>query len=98
MLRGRLWLPIGLHTGWNFTEGGLFGASVSGTTAHGLYRVTLHGPPLFTGGDFGPEASLIAVSVCLAAGVALLWEAKRHGRFVAPPWRRRQGVAPAGGP
>ena len=25
-----LWLPIGMHFGWNFTEGGLFGASVSG--------------------------------------------------------------------
>jgi membrane protease YdiL (CAAX protease family) len=28
-----LWLPIGLHFGWNFTEGGIFGASVSGAAA-----------------------------------------------------------------
>ncbi|HEX7726487.1 MAG TPA: CPBP family intramembrane glutamic endopeptidase, partial [Rhizomicrobium sp.] len=25
-----LWLAIGLHIGWNFTEGGIFGAAVSG--------------------------------------------------------------------
>jgi membrane protease YdiL (CAAX protease family) len=25
-----LWLPIGMHFGWNFTEGGIFGAAVSG--------------------------------------------------------------------
>ena len=29
---GRLWLPIGLHTGWNFAEGSLFGTAVSGNT------------------------------------------------------------------
>ena len=27
----RLWMAIGLHTAWNFSEGGIFGASVSGT-------------------------------------------------------------------
>jgi membrane protease YdiL (CAAX protease family) len=27
-----LWLPIGLHFGWNFTAGGIFGAAVSGGT------------------------------------------------------------------
>jgi membrane protease YdiL (CAAX protease family) len=92
MLRDRLWLPIGLHTGWNFTEGGLFGASVSGNTAHGLYRTTLHGSPLLTGAAFGPEASLIAVVLCLTAGVAMLWASNRRGRFVSPSWRRQSSV------
>jgi membrane protease YdiL (CAAX protease family) len=31
----RLWLPIGLHVGWNFTEGSLFGMSVSGGVSKG---------------------------------------------------------------
>jgi hypothetical protein len=29
-LTGRLWVPIGLHIAWNFAQGYLFGATVSG--------------------------------------------------------------------
>ncbi len=36
MVTRRLWMVIGLHTAWNFTEGGVFGASVSGGDAHGM--------------------------------------------------------------
>jgi membrane protease YdiL (CAAX protease family) len=92
-LTRRLWLPMGLHAAWNFTEGGLFGASVSGTTPHGLLRTQLAGPPLLTGGAFGPEASLVAVLVCLAAGVVLLAAARARGRFILPAWRRRAATA-----
>ncbi len=67
-----LWLPIGLHFGWNFTEGGVFGAAVSGNAAHGLFSSTLSGNVLWTGGAFGPEASVAAVGVCLAASLVLL--------------------------
>jgi uncharacterized protein len=74
-----LWLPIGLHFGWNFTEGGIFGAAVSGNAAHGLVSTTLSGDARWTGGAFGPEASLVAVGVCLLASVALLGLAIRRG-------------------
>jgi membrane protease YdiL (CAAX protease family) len=60
-----LWFPIGLHAGWNFTEGGIFGIAVSGTPSHGLLSVTLSGPDLWTGGGFGPEASAVTVLLCL---------------------------------
>jgi membrane protease YdiL (CAAX protease family) len=67
----RLWLPIGLHAGWNFAEGSIFGTAVSGhATSGALLRGELHGPPALTGGSFGPEASFVAVLVCLAASVA----------------------------
>jgi hypothetical protein len=83
---GSLWLPIGLHSGWNFTEGGVFGTAVSGGQSHGLIESVLSGPTLVTGGTFGPEASVIAVAVCLAAtAVAGVWTV-RHGRW--RPWRR----------
>ncbi|HEX4458760.1 MAG TPA: CPBP family intramembrane glutamic endopeptidase [Polyangia bacterium] len=85
---GRLWLPIGLHFAWNFTEGGVFGASVSGHPAHGLFLSTFDGPTLLSGGAFGPEASIVAVTLCCATGVALLLAAGRRGRIVAPFWRR----------
>ena len=36
MLTRRLWGAIGLHAGWNMTQGGLFGVPVSGGAMHGL--------------------------------------------------------------
>ena len=70
---GSLWLPIGLHAGWNFTEGPVFGMAVSGNTQRAAWvRGELHGPELLTGGAFGPEASIAAVLVCLAAAAVCL--------------------------
>jgi membrane protease YdiL (CAAX protease family) len=67
----RLWLPIGLHAGWNFAEGTIFGTAISGhAMSHALVRGELHGPAALTGGTFGPEASFVAVLVCLAASAA----------------------------
>lgn len=83
-----LWMPIGLHAGWNFTEGGLFGASVSGGSAHGMFASHFHGSDLLTGGAFGPEASVVAVLVCLTLGVTFMYLSKRRGNVVPPRWRR----------
>lgn len=99
-LTGRLWLPIGLHIAWNFTEGSIFGMSVSGNTTAGfgdagLLRGTLSGPTILTGGAFGPEASVVAVLVCLAVAVYFLYRTVRLGRIEPPAWRRpRAAVAP----
>lgn len=83
-LTRNLWFPIGLHLGWNFTEGGVFGVSVSGgAAAKGIFSVSLSGPTLLTGGRFGPEASLIAIAVCLAVAVVLLALAIREGHWLA---------------
>lgn len=43
MYTRRLWMAIGLHAAWNFTEGGIFGASVSGGRSHGLLESHFHG-------------------------------------------------------
>jgi uncharacterized protein len=85
MYSRRLWLPIGLHIGWNFTEGGIFGTSVSGGQAHGLLATVLQGPDLLTGGKFGPEASLVAVIVCFALGALFCAFAARRGRLLPIP-------------
>lgn len=87
MVTRRLWLPIGLHAAWNFTQDGIFGAPVSGMVPHGLFVSRLSGPVWATGGGFGPEASLPAVLVALSA-VWLLVYAVRSGRVVRPVWRR----------
>lgn len=88
MYARRLWLVVGLHAAWNFTEGGIFGAAVSGGQGRGLLAVRFQGSDALTGGAFGPEASIVAVLICLAAGIGFLALARRHGRVVRPSWRR----------
>ncbi len=68
----QLWLAIGLHIGWNFFEGNVFGYPVSGMDSYGLVRQRITGPELWTGGDFGPEAGLILIPGLLL-GVLLIW-------------------------
>jgi len=67
-----LWLPIGLHFAWNFTEGGIFSTAISGGKVPGILKTDLHGPDLITGGAFGPEASVVAVIVCMTAAAVFL--------------------------
>lgn len=81
VLTRSLWFPIGLHFGWNFTEGGIFGAAVSGGKSKGLLAVSLHGSDVFTGGAFGPEASVVAVALCFSAALVMLALAARRGRW-----------------
>ena len=81
-----LWLPIGLHAAWNFTQGFIFGVPVSGEEVHGLVRAKLSGPPLLSGGAFGLESSIIAVALCIAVGAAMIFLAVRGGRLVQPWW------------
>jgi membrane protease YdiL (CAAX protease family) len=76
-----LWLPIGLHFGWNFAESGIFGSVVSGNTFKGLYTTIMTGPDLLTGGKFGPEASVVAVAVCATAALVILVIAVRRGEW-----------------
>jgi uncharacterized protein len=86
----RLWLPIGLHIGWNFTEGSIFSMSISGTgTRTGLILGSLTGPRFLTGGQFGPEASIIAVLVCLAAAVYFLHRIVKFHRTEPPFWKKQ---------
>lgn len=47
----------------------------------GLRRGAVSGPDVLTGGTFGPEASLIALLVCLVPTVILLRRAARTGRL-----------------
>lgn len=73
-----LWFPIGIHAGWNFAESIIYGTNVSGITVHtSLFTATLSGPAFLTGGTFGPEASVVAVAVCLAASLVLARSRRR---------------------
>jgi len=69
---GGLWLPIGLHVGWNFAEGPLLGSALSGHEANRYWTVfEWNGPDWLTGGNFGPEASVLT-TVALGIGTSIV--------------------------
>lgn len=93
MLTRRLWLAVGLHWAWNWFQGSVYDAPVSGQRLPGFKVARIDGPALLTGGDFGPEAGLVALVIAGGVGFLLLWLALRRGRGVAPAWKRSKTVA-----
>ena len=93
MLTRNLWVPMGLHAAWNFTQGFIFDVNVSGIEEHGLVEAHPSGPVLLSGGQFGPEASIIALIIATAAGVAFVWVAVRKGELMQPMWTRNRAIA-----
>jgi uncharacterized protein len=70
-----LWLPVGLHIGWNFTQSTILGFPVSGLVENGVCTVVTGGPAWMSGGSFGPEGGALA-TVVLSAGTFLLFHPK----------------------
>jgi membrane protease YdiL (CAAX protease family) len=89
MLCRNLWLPIGVHFGWNLAESVIFGAHDSGLTLPGLLSIPVQGSTLASGGTFGPEASVSAMVVGTTAAGILLFFAVRRGQWQALRWRLR---------
>jgi CAAX protease family protein len=58
-----LWLPIGVHMGWNFTLP-LFGVNLSGLRMKVTgYEMSWSAGALWSGGQYGPEASILTSAV-----------------------------------
>ncbi len=70
---GALWLPIGLHFGWNVTLP-LFGVNLSGFTM-GVTGYALHWKVggLWSGGAYGPEGGVLTTAVVVALFFAVQW-------------------------
>lgn len=74
LLTRQLWLTLGLHAGWNFAQGGLFGLPVSGRPSASVLSTSLTGPSWASGGPFGLEASLPGlIYPVLAIAASYLW-------------------------
>ena len=93
MLTRSLWMPIGLHFGWNVTQGLVWDVPISGNAVDGLVDARLVGDPLISGGAFGLEASVIALLVAGGFGVWLVRRAASKGEVMQPRWVRRRRVA-----
>ena len=69
-----IWLPIGLHFGWNFTLP-LFGVNVSGLNMRLTpFNMKWSTGQIWSGGDYGPEASILTSFVFILL-FAYLWKA-----------------------
>jgi membrane protease YdiL (CAAX protease family) len=82
-----LWLPIGLHFGWNFTLP-LFGVNVSGLTMRLTgFNIEWSAGALWSGGEYGPEASVLTSAVLLLL-FAYIWKApirRQPSALLDPP-------------
>lgn len=74
---GGLWLPVGLHIGWNFFEDTILDFPVSGlNTPSLLIQGEPTGPDFFLGGAFGPEAGVV-LFIGLAVVLAVILKYNR---------------------
>jgi membrane protease YdiL (CAAX protease family) len=66
MLTRNLWIPMGMHFAWNVCEEFIYGLPNSGTASSvSLLHAIVQGPAWLTGGNFGPEASVLPFGICL---------------------------------
>lgn len=92
LLTRRLWLAIGIHSAWNFTQGWVLSIPVSGTGASdGLLITRREGSDWLTGGAFGLEASVVTLFVATIAGLLMLRRAWLNGM-----WGKRAVLADSG--
>lgn len=69
-----LWLPWGIHFGWNTALGFLFGLPVSGLRMFNVVvRTSVSGPKWMTGGGYGIEASATG-TVAVLIGLVIVWK------------------------
>lgn len=90
MATRNLWLAAGIHFGWNFVQGYVWDVAVSGNEVDGLVESRATGAELISGGDFGLEASVIALVLATLLGVYFVWFAHQRGEVIRPWWIRRR--------
>lgn len=77
-------LCMGMHLGWNFAQGMVYGIPVSGAAIQGWLVSSRTGPDWLTGGSFGAEGSVVTVGISLLCSLALLAVSRRRQTLVAP--------------
>jgi hypothetical protein len=76
MATGRLWMSVGLHIGWDFTETSIFGVNSSDGL---LLSIPMNGrSDILTGGSFGPDASVLSYIIGIIAVAAILYAREKR--------------------
>ncbi|MCZ4222864.1 CPBP family intramembrane glutamic endopeptidase [Pedobacter rhodius] len=72
LLKRNIWWAVGIHFGWNFTQGNLLGFKVSGISQPGLIMATPKGNAILSGGAFGIEGSIICTFILMICVILLI--------------------------
>lgn len=73
MLARNVWVAVGIHAGWNFTQSFVFGALNSGQQhPYSYFQTSLSGPDYLTGGLFGLEGSVVSLGLSVVVSAVLL--------------------------
>jgi len=87
---GDLWLPIGLHFGWNWMLP-LAGVNLSGFTMGTTgYTVRWNAADLWSGGAYGPEASVLTCGIIVALMIFLRKAPVHPQRPLLLPGRKQE--------
>ena len=78
-----LWLSIGMHIGWNFFQGPIFGFGASGHQTATLIDQTSTSQDWLSGGAFGPEGSIFIIPIIFLALFIMRWYSKDRQAEVA---------------
>src|SRR6266487_607820 len=83
---GSIWGMFGIHAAWNWAEGNVFGALVSGFNQPGGQLMILHpvGPGWLTGAAFGPEGGLAVTATFLIGIAGMIWWGRRRQQQALP--------------
>jgi uncharacterized protein len=57
-----IWAPIGLHFGWNYFQGIVFGFPVSSQISNGYFQLKIVDNIIWNGGSVGLEGSILGVA------------------------------------
>lgn len=57
----KIWLPFGLHFGWNYTQI-LFGIPMSGTKFYSIIETEFYTSDFFSGGRYGFEGGILSIA------------------------------------
>jgi uncharacterized protein len=72
-----LWFPLGVHWGWNWALGWIFGLPISGLriVSHPILTGEDAGPAWLTGGKYGIEGG-VACSIALVVSTLFIWRTR----------------------
>jgi membrane protease YdiL (CAAX protease family) len=68
-----LWLPYGIHLGWNAGLSVVLGYPVSGIDTPSILKTSVAGSDLILGGTYGPEGGVLGTVLFLTATIVIGW-------------------------